>query len=204
MTALDLSSDFGLLAVFLATANICLGLLITVRYSPLRLWPHRRINIFAVHTWTAYLLVTSVVIHPAILLFSTSTHWRLLDLALPVWSQVQPIENTIGAVSVYLILVVMLTSYLRLRLGRHQWKLFHYLVYVAGICVFIHGILADPDLKGKAIDPLDGGKLFVESCLLVIVMATIWAWRYRLRKDRTERSLKIGRYRELENANVSD
>ena len=49
MTALDLSADVGLLAVFLATANICLGLLIAVRYSPRRLWPHRRINIFAIH-----------------------------------------------------------------------------------------------------------------------------------------------------------
>jgi hypothetical protein len=53
MTALDLSADVGLLTVFLATANICLGLLIAVRYSPSRLWPHRRANIFAVHTWTA-------------------------------------------------------------------------------------------------------------------------------------------------------
>jgi predicted ferric reductase len=204
MTAVDLSADFGLLAVFLATANICLGLLIAVRYSPWRLWPHRRINIFAVHNWTAYVLVASVLTHPVILLFSTRIHWRLLDLVLPVWSPVQPIENTFGAVSVYLIVVVILTSYFRLRLGRRQWKLFHYLVYVAGICTFIHGILADPHLKGNAIDPLDGEKLFVESCLLVVVLTTVWAWRYRLRKDREQRALKIGRYRVFEGANASD
>src|SRR5580704_17684608 len=66
MTALDLSADVGLLAVFLSTANICLGLLIAVRYSPWRLWPHRRINIFAVHNWTAYFLMASVLTHPFI------------------------------------------------------------------------------------------------------------------------------------------
>jgi len=88
MTALELAADVGLLAVVLATANICLGLLITVRYSPWRLWPHRRINIFAIHTWTACFLMTSLLIHPVILLFSTRTHWRLLDLALPLWSPV--------------------------------------------------------------------------------------------------------------------
>lgn len=88
--------------------NICLGQLIAVRYSPWRLWPHRRINIFVVHNWTAYLLITSVLIHPLILLFSTNSRWRLLDVALPVRSPVQPIENTIGAVSVYLIGVVLL------------------------------------------------------------------------------------------------
>jgi predicted ferric reductase len=204
MTALDLSADIGLLAVFLATANICLGQLISVRYSPSRLWPHRRINIFALHNWTAYLLMISVLTHPLVLLFSTTSRWRLLDVALPVSSPVQPIENTIGAVSLYLIAVVLLTSYFRLRLGRHRWKLFHYLIYVAGLCFFIHGILADPDLKGNAINPLDGEKVFIESCLLVVLLTTIWAWRYRLRKDREERALKVGRYRALETANAGD
>jgi len=204
MTALDLSADVGLLAVFLSTANICLGLLIAVRYSPWRRWPHRRINIFAVHNWTAYFLMASVLTHPFILLFSTRSHWRLLDLVLPVWSPVQPIENTVGAVSLYLIVAVILTSYFRLRLGRRQWKLFHYLVYVAGICTFIHGILADPDLKGSPIDLLDGEKLFVEVCFLVVVLSTVWAWRYRVRKDRKERELKIGRYRGFEDVNASD
>ena len=204
MTALDLSADVGLLAVFLSTANICLGLLIAVRYSPWRRWPHRRINIFAVHNCTAYFLMASVLTHPFILLFSTRSSWRLLDLALPVWSPVQPIENTVGAVSLYLIVVVILTSYFRLRLGRRQWKRFHYLVYVAGICTFIHGILADPDLKGNPVDALDGEKLFVEVCLLVVVLSTVWAWRYRVRKGREERALKIGRYRGVEEVNASD
>jgi DMSO/TMAO reductase YedYZ heme-binding membrane subunit len=204
MTALDLAADVGLLAVFLAATNMCVGLLITVRYSPWRLWPHRRVNIFAVHTWTAYFLMTSLLVHPIILLFSTKIRWRLLDLIVPIWSPVQPIQNTIGAVSLYLIVVVVATSYFRVRLGRHRWKLFHYLVYVAGVGAFIHGILADPNLKGNAIDLLDGEKLFVESCLLVVVLTTVWAWRYRLRKDREERALKIGRYRVLGGANASD
>jgi predicted ferric reductase len=204
MTALDFSADIGLLAVFLGTTNICLGQLIAVRYSPWRLWPHRRINIFVVHNWTAYLLITSVLIHPLILLFLTNSRWRLLDVALPVRSPVQPIENTIGAVSVYLIGVVLLTSCFRLRLGRHRWKLFHYLIYLAAICFFIHGILADPNLKGNPIDPLDGEKAFVESCFFVVLLTTVWAWRYRLRKDRKERALRIGRYRAFETTNASD
>src|ERR1700722_14579583 len=77
MTALDLAADVGLLAVFLAATNICVGLLIAVRYSPRRWWPHRRVNIFAVHTWTAYFLMTSLLVHPIILLFSRKIRWRL-------------------------------------------------------------------------------------------------------------------------------
>lgn len=88
--------------------------------------------------------------------------------------------------------------------GRHQWKLFHYLIYVAAICFFIHGFLADPNLKGNPIDPLDGEKAFVESCFFVVLLTTVWAWRYRLRKDRKERALRIGRYRAFETTNLGD
>jgi hypothetical protein len=47
-------------------------------------------------------------------------------------------------------------------------------------------------------------QLFVESCLLVVTLTTVWAWRYRLRKDREERALKIGRYRVFEGGTASD
>jgi hypothetical protein len=46
MNAIDLSADFGLLAIILASLNICVGVLIAVRYSPVRCWPHLRLNIF--------------------------------------------------------------------------------------------------------------------------------------------------------------
>jgi predicted ferric reductase len=205
MTAIDLSADVGLVSVFLATVNLCLGLLIAARYSPWRNWPHRRFNIFAVHNYTAYLVAASIVLHPMILLVPAVTpRWRLIDVFLPVRSPVQPVENTIGAVSLYLVLLVVLTSYFRLRLGRRRWKLFHYLVYVAGICVFVHGIFVDPTLKGNPIDPFDGEKLLVEACFVVVVITAVWAWRSRLRKDRHERSLMIGHYRRLKDANAEN
>ncbi len=53
MTAIDLGSYAGLVAVALASLNILVGLLISVRYSPVRYRPHRKhINLFAYHTWT--------------------------------------------------------------------------------------------------------------------------------------------------------
>jgi DMSO/TMAO reductase YedYZ heme-binding membrane subunit len=127
-----------------------------------------------------------------------------LDVVLPLGSPVQPIENTIGAAGLYLIVVVVVTSYFRGRIGRRPWKRFHYLGYVASGCLFIHGILANPELKSNPIDPWDGEKIFVESCLLVVLLATVWAWRYRLRKNQQERALQIGRYRVFETANAND
>jgi hypothetical protein len=49
MTLLDLCSHLGLGAVAAVTVNLLLGMLMSLRYSPTRLWPHRCINVVALH-----------------------------------------------------------------------------------------------------------------------------------------------------------
>lgn len=199
MTATDLSSYAGLVAVFLATLNICLGLLIAVRYSPVRYWPHKKhINLFAFHTWTGYLVLGFVVLHPVILLFIRAPHFRLMDVLFPVWSPQQPLENTLGAIAFYAIAIVVVTSIYRIALGRKLWKAMHYLVYPAAALLFVHGILTNQNLDNKAVDYLDGEKVFIEICLLVVVMASVAAWQFRQKKQRREQRLHVGRYSHAE------
>ena len=174
MNAIDLSADIGLAAVGLATLNICLGVLIAVRYSPVRCGPHRRVNIFRLHNWAGYLLLVSALLHPVVLLFNGVARFTFRDIALPLWSPVQPLENSIGAVALYLLLVVTATSYFRLRMTRRTWKRFHFLTYAAAATTFAHGVLTDPQLKGVAVDYLDGEKVFIEICGLAILAAGIY------------------------------
>jgi hypothetical protein len=42
MTAIDLASYAGLAAMTLLTVNVMLGLLMAVKYNPVREWPHRQ------------------------------------------------------------------------------------------------------------------------------------------------------------------
>jgi len=49
ISLLDLCSYLGLGAVGAASINLLLGMLISLRYSPLQRWPHRRISLFALH-----------------------------------------------------------------------------------------------------------------------------------------------------------
>src|SRR6266403_1334343 len=125
MTVLDVCAYLGLAAVGTATLNMLLGLLIAVRYSPVRLWPHRRINIFQLHNWTAYLVLLLIVLHPAFVL------------------------------------------------------------------MFFHSVFTDPTLSNGKIDPLDGGKVFVDICGAITVAA--WTYRIRLRGRgfRQERALIV-------------
>jgi DMSO/TMAO reductase YedYZ heme-binding membrane subunit len=190
VTVLDLSAYIGLGAVFFATLNICIGLMIWGRYSPVRYWPHRRFDIFRLHRWTGYLTLGLTLLHPLPLLFSSQPPFRVLDIVLPLWSPQQPLENTLGAAALYLLLIIIVTSVYRIELGRRLWKRLHYLTYAAAAFLFVHGILTDPTLKPTPVDPLDGEKVYIEACLALILAGTAWRIWYT-RKKRSRELMRI-------------
>jgi predicted ferric reductase len=182
ITVLDLSAYVGLTAVGAITLNMLLGTLMAFRYSPVRQWPHRRFNYFRLHNVSGYVALSLAVLHPAILLFDKTAKFRLLDLLYPVHSPSQPLENSIGAIALYIVALVAVTSYLRIRLGRRLWKSFHFTVYVAAAALFWHSLFTDPALKNSPVEWFDGGKLFVEACVVIIVFLGLLRWRHAVNK----------------------
>ena len=166
----------------LLAINILLGLFLSARYNTVRQWPHRRIPIFDIHNWTAYIALGLIFLHPALLLLSTSAKFRVVDILWPVHSPKQTLYNCFGAAAFYCVLFVVVTSYLRFRLGSRLWKKLHYVAYAAAAFLFVHGVLIDPNLKNAPPDLLDGEKVLLEICALVIVAATIWRIRYQPKK----------------------
>jgi predicted ferric reductase len=171
MTLLDLCAYLGLAAAGAATVNLLLGLLIALRYSPVRHWPHRHCNVFRLHQWTAYIAVFFTLTHPAVLLFLRAPHFRLVDVLWPIHSPLQPRLNFAGAAALYLLLLVFVSSLLRTRIARPLWRNLHYLVFPAAVLLLLHSILTDPNLKDGHPDLLDGGKIFVEIAALVSFLA---------------------------------
>ena len=179
ISILDLCSYLGLGAVGAATVNLLLGMLISLRYSPVQRWPQRRINLFALHQWTAYIAVALALTHPMVLLFLRAPHFRLFDILLPIYSPLQPKLNLAGAAALYLLALVFVSSLLRNRIGRPVWRRLHYLVFPAAALFLLHSVLTDPNLKDGHPDLLDGGKIFVEIASLVSLLAVLV--RYLLR-----------------------
>jgi predicted ferric reductase len=180
VTLLDLCSYLGLGAVGAVTVNLLLGMLMSLRYSPMRYWPHRHINLFALHQWTAYIAVVLTLSHPAVLLFLRAPHFGWMDILLPIHSYLQPKLNLAGAGALYLVVLVVISSLLRTQIGRPLWRAMHYLVFPCAALLFLHSILTDPNLKDGHPDLLDGGKIFIEISLLTSVVAT--AIRIHLRR----------------------
>jgi DMSO/TMAO reductase YedYZ heme-binding membrane subunit len=186
ISVLDLCAYLGLGAVGAVTINLWLGMLISLRYSPVKLWPHRHINLFALHQWTAYAAIALTLTHPAVLLLLNERRFRLFDILFPIQSPLQPKLNLAGAAALYLLLLVFLSSLLRTRIGRPVWRRLHYLVFPAAVLLFLHSILTDPNLKDGHPDLLDGGKVFVEAATLLSFIAVVI--RYLLRGEGLRRS----------------
>ena len=179
-TAIDISSALGLTALGMFTAQILMGLLLSVGYNPIRDWPRQRwIRLFTIHNWLGYIGLATAFIHPLILLASSTAGFRVFDILAPIWSPTQPIPSTLGAIAFYLIAFVVLTSYFRRVFGRHRWKQLHYVAYAAAAVFYFHGVAADPLLKNRPPDYIDAEKVYVEGCALLVAGATVMRFRYQ-------------------------
>jgi methionine sulfoxide reductase heme-binding subunit len=185
MTALDLSSFAGLCAMVLLTLNALLGVLVSRNYNPAKRWPRRKLPmpLFRIHNWTAYVALVFFLLHPALLLLSEAPKgmrkFGISDVLFPINSPGQTLYNNLGALTFYSFLVVVITSYFRPQLGSRPWKKLHFTAYFGALVMFIHGTLIDPNLKGEPPDFLDGEKVLVEGCFLLVVAAAVWRVRQK-------------------------
>jgi DMSO/TMAO reductase YedYZ heme-binding membrane subunit len=178
MNAIDLSCYVGLAAMTMLTLNILLGLLLSTRYNPMKQWPHRKIPIFAIHNWNGYSALFVAMLHPAILMFAEGKlRFRFIDIIYPLNSPVQPNFNILGAIALYLLIFVVVTTYFRPQLGNRRWKKLHFFTYALAFMLYSHSIVTNPELKNVPLDPLDGEKVYVEGCALLVVAGIIWRVR---------------------------
>lgn len=182
MTVVDISAQLGLFAVWLLTLNVLLGLLLSVRYNPLRQWPHKRINYFTVHNWTGYIALALAAAHALVLPLSATAGWVWKDVLWPSAVPLQPTLNVLGAISLYLVLLVVVTSYVRRRVGRKAWKTVHWVSYVSAVLFFIHGAFVNQRLDTDPVNLIDAEKLSIIGCFVVVLWASWLRLRYELRR----------------------
>ena len=186
MSAVDLSAFTGLTAMVLLTLNILMGLLVSTNYNSVKQWPHRKLAwpLFRIHNWTGYSALAVAALHPTILLFSATAKFHIVDVLWPLASPGQRNYNILGALTFYAFALVGVTSYFRPKLGSRTWKKLHYTAYFGAAVMYLHGTLIDQNLKGEVPDFLDGEKVLVEACFLLVLGASIWRARYGSEKKR--------------------
>lgn len=165
METIELSGIIGLIALACLTSNFLVGIFIWSN-SKIKLPYH--LTFLGLHKFTGYTAAITIVLHIVLIPLDPASGFTWGDLILPLWTEHQPFANAFGALSLYLIAVVVISSFYKEKLKYKTWRTLHYISYVAAVPLFIHSIVTDPKLKDRPIDWIDVEKVFVELCVLII------------------------------------
>ena len=194
-----LSANFGLIATGCFTANLLLGVLLSTKYKRTLTWQKlprfvRRISLYQVHNYTAYIALLTAFTHPVLLLFDSKAGFRLLNIAVPLTAPHQSYIYTLGAVAFYGLLTAVVTStvFVRKLFTNRTWKLIHFVSYGAAMLFIVHGIWADPLLLDRPVNFVDAEKILSEAALVSFIGAVIFRLRYATKKRHSERFYSLG------------
>ena len=152
----------GIVCLLLFTVVVVLGILVG-RQGRLPGLPafavtglHRNLSLLA----TAFLAV-----HVLTAVADSYVSIRLVAAVIPFTSSYEPLWMGLGAVALDLIAAVIITSLVRLRLGRRLWRAVHWFTYVAFPVTVLHSIGSSKDLQS-------GGLLALTvACVLAVCAA---------------------------------
>lgn len=184
---LQLSAYMGLVATGLLTLNILLGMMLSTAYKKHVYWiqlPDRikKINIYNLHNWTAYIVLLLVLLHPTLLLFAPGTKFRFIDIIFPINAPHQKLFVAFGTLSLLAIITVVVTTQklVKKKISFRIWKNIHLISYGTLLLFIVHGIVMDPELKDRPLMLLDAEKLLSELCLIILVAASFLRYKYHL------------------------
>lgn len=106
-----------------------------------------RYAVNVVHRNASLLSVMLLGVHMVTLLFDPYAQLRLADLVLPFQGAYRPLWLGLGTLGFDLIVVLIVTSLLRHRLGVRRWRAVHWLAYAAWPVALGHGLGTGTDAR---------------------------------------------------------
>lgn len=114
-------------------------------------WLSHNRGVRVVHGFLTVLWIPLALAHVIALLFDRYAQVGLLDLVIPFGVSYGRLAIGLGTISAQLIVVVLISTWLRSSLTLGQWQAFHRLSYVAFVAAFAHGILSGTDLANPVV-----------------------------------------------------
>lgn len=156
----------GVSALVLFTLTVLLGI-ITRAGSPLPGLP--RFAVTTLHRTTSLSAVLFLVLHVATLFFDPYAQLRLIDFVVPFVGSYRPLWQGLGTVAADLVVVLVVSSLLRQRLGLRIWRALHWTAYLCWPVAIAH-------VLGNGTDRATGWLLSVVAGCVVLVVAAV-GWR---------------------------
>ncbi|MBI1770488.1 MAG: ferric reductase-like transmembrane domain-containing protein [Bacteroidetes bacterium] len=171
METIEVSGIIGLIAIASLAANFIVGFFI---WSNSKIKLPYSLSFLGLHKFTGYSAAIAILVHVVLIPLDPKSEFSWSDLLLPLWTKHQPYANTFGALALYLIALVVISSYFKEKIKLPLWRTLHYLSYFAAVPLIVHSVWTDPKLEDRPIDWFDAEKVFVLICCLVITALTIY------------------------------
>ncbi len=178
METIELSGIIGMIALGALALNFLVGICI---WSKVTYALPYNLSFLQLHKFTGYTASITILLHIVLLPLDPASKFSWTDLLLPAWTEHQPLANTLGSVALYLIGVVVVSSYYKEKIRLPVWRALHFLSYFAAVPLILHSIITDPKLQDRPIDWFDAEKLFVIACCLAIV--ALATYRFIVKKN---------------------
>ncbi|MGZ4333422.1 MAG: ferric reductase-like transmembrane domain-containing protein [Gaiellaceae bacterium] len=162
-----LTRGSGAVALLLLTAAVVLGILSSVGVRTDR-WP--RFAVGKAHRNLTLLSIVFVVLHVVTTVADGYAPIGLKDALVPFASPYRPVWLGLGAVAFDLLLALVVTSYLRHRIGFRVWRGVHWLAYVSWPVALVHSFGTGSDARASWLYLLGLGSL-VSVTLAALVRA---------------------------------
>ena len=134
----------GVVSLLLFTAVVILGILVN-RQGRLPGLPQFAVT--GLHRNLSLLATAFLAIHVLSAVADSYVSIRLIAAIVPFTSSYEPLWMGLGAVALDLIAAVIITSLVRLRLGRRTWRAVHWFTYVAFPVAVLHSVGSSKDLQ---------------------------------------------------------
>ncbi len=152
----------GTAALVALTLSVLSGM--ALRSGALAWLSHNR-GVRAVHDLTSLLWLPLAIAHVIALLLDPYAKVGLVDLLVPFLVSYGSFAIGLGTISLQLVAIVLLSTWLRSSLTQQGWLAVHRLSYVAFVAAFAHGLLAGTDLA----QPVLAALAWIVAAVLVIV-----------------------------------
>ena len=103
--------------------------------------------VYELHKSLSILALVTGMFHGLILLGDSYMQYSVLDILIPFRSSYQPIWVGLGTLGLYLMAILVVSFYIKKRIGQRAWRLLHYTSFGVWIMITLHGIMAGTDTQ---------------------------------------------------------
>ena len=134
---------------------LCLSILsgIALRTSVLDFLAKNR-ALRSLHDFMTWVWIPLGLAHVAALLLDTTARIEPLDLVVPFQVTYAPVAIGLGTLSLDIVVLITITSWLRRRMDDRLWRWVHRSSYVAFVTLFLHALLSGTDFSSPLISSI--------------------------------------------------